>query len=543
VKRPTLEESREAVRQRAVEAASAVLTRRGQRFAAARTVAEAAQCVIASDRLVEDRDFLLAAATLLQADGFKEQIEQILPRAQAFADWLGRQGDDLFYDRGDPESVRLLQLAAGLDPGNSRRLRDVIAPCLQLSPMQPREALPYAVLVAALDPQRDEVAYIERCIHQESVFEQRRRPGEWLTAGGDNARHGAAPVGLRPPLRVLWESPLVSPSGGIVISNGVAVCGQWRRGDWSASIHAVDMTDGSVRWSYPMRGIVAGWPVISGDFVYLGRSAEAVCLDLASGVEVWRTVQEEPPGDRIPVATSGNPLCEGSHIIFRDDDVCGFDALTGRRTFSAGGSHDPRMNAGACSDGKDLYLPAHRELLRVPLDSMTVAATVLVDGKITAGPTLADGMVICCTNRGIVQALDRTSLETVWSFRIEEPTLHAVGMDSACAFANGRLFFGGLDGNLYALDASTGARIWKHQTGESVDTTPLVCGDFVYLNAANGLCAFRASDGELLWSERPPDRRGSTGNTGLAVSGAVLLAGSDRLRAFTAGETSGAEPE
>src|SRR5882724_4953315 len=42
------------------------------------------------------------------------------------------------------------------------------------------------------------------------------------------------------------------------------------------------------------------------------------------------------------------------------------------------------------------------------------------------------------------------------------------------------LYFGGDDGNVYAIDAETGRQIWKHTTAGPVSATPAVANGVVY---------------------------------------------------------------
>ena len=73
-------------------------------------------------------------------------------------------------------------------------------------------------------------------------------------------------------------------------------------------------------------------------------------------------------------------------------------------------------------------------------------------------------------------------------------------IDSSPAVANGVVYVGSRDRNLYALSASTGALLWKYTTGDSVDSSPAVANGVVYVGSADfNLYALNASTGTLLW--------------------------------------------
>ena len=58
--------------------------------------------------------------------------------------------------------------------------------------------------------------------------------------------------------------------------------------------------------------------------------------------------------------------------------------------------------------------------------------------------------------------------------------------------ANGLVYFGGLlDEYLYALDASTGAALWRYQVGALVTSSPTVVNGVMYVGATdNNVYAF-----------------------------------------------------
>jgi outer membrane protein assembly factor BamB len=57
---------------------------------------------------------------------------------------------------------------------------------------------------------------------------------------------------------------------------------------------------------------------------------------------------------------------------------------------------------------------------------------------------------------------------------------------SSPAVAGGVVYAGSADGNLYALDAATGARLWSAATGGSVYASPAVTNGTVYVGSTDG---------------------------------------------------------
>lgn len=71
---------------------------------------------------------------------------------------------------------------------------------------------------------------------------------------------------------------------------------------------------------------------------------------------------------------------------------------------------------------------------------------------------------------------------------------------SSPAVANGLVFIGDLDNNVYAFDARTGTPVWKFTTGNRVWSSPRVANGIVYIISGDGnMYALDAATGTQLW--------------------------------------------
>src|ERR1017187_6945305 len=71
---------------------------------------------------------------------------------------------------------------------------------------------------------------------------------------------------------------------------------------------------------------------------------------------------------------------------------------------------------------------------------------------------------------------------------------------SSPAVANGAVYVGSLDNNVYALNAATGAKLWQFTTGNSVWSSPAVANGVVYVGSFdNNVYALLAGTGAKLW--------------------------------------------
>ena len=79
-------------------------------------------------------------------------------------------------------------------------------------------------------------------------------------------------------------------------------------------------------------------------------------------------------------------------------------------------------------------------------------------------------------------------VELIW----KHPTAGVVS--SSPVIAEGVLYVGSEDGNLFALDAETGEPRWMHPTGDKVYSSPSVTDGILYVGSSDGrLYALRAS--------------------------------------------------
>jgi len=134
-------------------------------------------------------------------------------------------------------------------------------------------------------------------------------------------------------------------------------------------------------------------------------------------------------------------------------------------------------------------------------------------------------------------------LVKLWSYKTgaQEPTKSQM---PSPAVLGGRLYIGGSnlnDYNLYALNATTGAKVWSFKTDGHISSSPTVSGDIVYIQSADtNVYALDATTGTKVWNFT----LGGGGNPEISSSpavsdGYVYVGASDGLYALNA--TTGAK--
>jgi outer membrane protein assembly factor BamB len=134
-----------------------------------------------------------------------------------------------------------------------------------------------------------------------------------------------------------------------------------------------------------------------------------------------------------------------------------------------------------------------------------------------SSPVVADGHVSFGSGDGNIYSLDAASGALVWKFATGD-VVH-----SSPAIANGTVFVGSFDKFFYAIDAASGKEKWRYKTGEDpeihnqegITSSPAVADGTVFFGCRNAtIYALDAASGTLKWQQK--------GNRGwVAVSPAV----------------------
>jgi outer membrane protein assembly factor BamB len=136
--------------------------------------------------------------------------------------------------------------------------------------------------------------------------------------------------------------------------------------------------------------------------------------------------------------------------------------------------------------------------------------------RLGSGPIVGGGRVYTIDTQAVVRALDATSGAEVWRKEVGDPKDRRGGIslwngESTGAF--GLLFGGGVsfdDGRIYAtnglgdieaIDAATGAMVWRARPGGPLRGAPTIANGNVYvISQDNQLFALNPADGKLRWN-------------------------------------------
>lgn len=191
--------------------------------------------------------------------------------------------------------------------------------------------------------------------------------------------------------------------------------------------------------------------------------------------EFHRLKWKFPTGNRVV----GSPVKEGTLIYF--------------------GSDDGSIYALDAESGKQVWRTATR-------------------GPVPCTPAIANGMLYAGSYDGKFYALDARSGAVKWKFatggerRFEAKGLHGMQPKtqtiadpfdvflSSPVVAEGAVYFGSGDGNLYALDAASGDLRWKFKTGDVIHASPAFAHGLIYVGSWDSyFYAVDAKSGKEKW--------------------------------------------
>lgn len=83
---------------------------------------------------------------------------------------------------------------------------------------------------------------------------------------------------------------------------------------------------------------------------------------------------------------------------------------------------------------------------------------------------------------GVTSEIVKPPLAQIWSYDIGPPSQFGSTLASP-AVADGVVYIGSADGNVYALNAVNGTKVWSFETGNPVTSSPAISGGIVYVAA------------------------------------------------------------
>ena len=134
--------------------------------------------------------------------------------------------------------------------------------------------------------------------------------------------------------------------------------------------------------------------------------------------------------------------------------------------------------------------------------------TYKTGGPVTSSPSIVDGVVYVGSQDRNLYALNATTGAFLWKYNTMERNDY---VSSSPAVSNGVVYIGGLKTKIHAVDAYSGELLWKYRlpirstVRSSISSSAAVADGIIYIGNMDGtVYAFDEEDGDLLWSYAVP---------------------------------------
>ncbi len=204
-------------------------------------------------------------------------------------------------------------------------------------------------------------------------------------------------------------------------------------GSYDHNLYALHANKGEMIWRYQTDGPIVSRPIIEDGNVIFGSADRRVhVINQLSGKIFWSYYTDG--------AIYSSPVSSGGHIFI--------------------GSDDARLHAINLVSGNAVWkLDSGAPIRSTPF----ISEDYLFFGN-------EYGDFLCVDFRGTIR----------WRFRAKRP------ITGSATIVNETVFFGSLDGMVYALDAKTGWQIWRFRLGKPTISTPCVSGEHLFIGCTDG---------------------------------------------------------
>jgi outer membrane protein assembly factor BamB/serine/threonine protein kinase len=244
-------------------------------------------------------------------------------------------------------------------------------------------------------------------------------------------------------------------------------------------LHAVDALTGQQKWAASTGNYVQSSPAVANGLVYVGSNDNWLhAFDEQTGKEKWKALTHNHIVSSPAVA---NGLVYVSSI---DQHLYAFDAMTGQKKWETL-IVSTYISSPAVVNGLVYVSTDNGKLHAFDAQTGQQKWEAPIGSGTTSPPAIANGLVYVSSDHGKLYAFDAQTGQKKWE-------VDAGGGSAPLTVANGLLYVS--SDKLYALDAQTGQKKWAVLPGGGVSSSPAVANGFVYVGSDDGnLYAFSLS--------------------------------------------------
>ena len=309
--------------------------------------------------------------------------------------------------------------------------------------------------------------------------------------------------------KILWT--YTPDTDGYFVTGSAVAYGMVYELNKDGYLYAIDIATGDLIWRYQGPGTLLwpGYPTVADGKVYATTgevaqygggvgTSEFVCLNAYTGQLNWKLpIEALAPRESVAVAYGKLFLIPGT-VTDAVDAISGNEYNTFSQVWAIGTTTTPT------SDWPMWRADAsHSSTAQVGPSNLSLAWKFTTNGSVISSPSVANGIVYVGSQDNNIYALGAWSGNLLWKYTTQNAQV------SSPAVANGKVYTGGDDGYVYCLDAYTGGLSWKtfvngdlpYTYGSFVlKSSPAVSEGKVYVGSLDGyMYALDVKSGNIAW--------------------------------------------
>jgi len=304
-----------------------------------------------------------------------------------------------------------------------------------------------------------------------------------FTTAGERRFEAKGIHGLQP------KNQTIPDPWDVYLSSPVVVGGSVYFGSGDGNLYALDSGSGELRWKFQTGDVVHASPAYDSGTLYVGSwDSYLYAVDAATGHEKWRFHGGEDPVIHNQVGFQSSPTVVGGVVYTgcRDSNVYAIDAATGKEKWRFNNEMSWVITSPAVANGKILFATSDSSLFHM-VDAETGKKDVKqqLKGYVFSSPAVAGDVAYVGVLNGSLEARDLATGDLLWEFQTDaskenrnwvltserkfngpmisptnwrEEAASAMDLQSTVGsffssplIANGVVYIGSADGNMYAL--------------------------------------------------------------------------------------------
>lgn len=260
------------------------------------------------------------------------------------------------------------------------------------------------------------------------------------------------------------------------VANGIVVVG-----DLAGYVHGVNAKDGTGVWTYQTGTEVKSSPVIAGDRVIIGSyDGNLYCLSLKDGKLLWRFKTKGQVHATSAIA-SGLAFISGCDGVLRairiSDGAQAYEIMTGSYTGASPALSLSKTAEYAFFGTFDNDVHGYNLRTRKLMWRYENKARQF---PFYSSAAIADGKAVMGGRDKYLHCLEQKTGKELWSFATR------ARVESSPAIADHRVFVGSNDGRFYVLDLNDGKKIWDYLVGEPMSASPALSDGRIVIGTQDG---------------------------------------------------------